>query len=353
MVVHGTVDNYCDLWYYPLPYYEKTTDQKMLKKLNKISLKQLRGNAKRLTEHGERLDRYLAFKFKDYSRTFFQRLIKNGSIRFNGAVITFPKTSVFENDKIEIDWPEENQQNKIPLGETFNFQVLFEDDDLIVINKPAGVVVHPAAGNWAGTVVNALIGRDSTFIKQLHDDNDVNSLQRPGIVHRLDKDTSGCLIIAKNIQSKKRLSEDFASRNIKKIYSAIVIGHPTKDKFQIKTLIGRHPVHRKKMAVTTRSGKEAITNCEVLKKGQLNGVKLSFLNINILTGRTHQIRVHLAHNKLPVLGDKVYGGRQHLNVPRVMLHAREITFPHPKIKKLFTITCDYPEDFKNFLEKIK
>ena len=296
-----------------------------------------------------RLDLFLSMKISDYSRSYLQKLIKNGSVLLNDTVKKTPKTMVSSGDKISIDWPVEDNF-EIPKGEDFSYTVLFEDEDLIVIDKPSGVVVHPAAGNRNGTIVNALIGRDDSFAENLADEsNDILSRQRPGIVHRLDKDTSGCLVIAKNVLSKQRLSESFASREMKKTYSALTYGIPEKYTGEIKTLIGRHPVNRKKMAVVKENGKEAITLYKVDKTGKVGGISVSLLNVNILTGRTHQIRVHLAYIKSPVLGDKVYGGHQKINPPRQMLHARKIAFSHPMTGKIVSITCPYPEDFQSYL----
>ena len=300
----------------------------------------------------QRLDLHLAQVLPDFSRSYLQKLIKKGFISVDGITVTVPKATVSNNTEIQIDWPEEKQLT-IPEGESFKFSILYEDKDVLVIDKPAGVVVHPAAGNWEGTVVNALIGKDKDFADNFSDDLDEQTAQRPGIVHRLDKDTSGCLIIVKNSYSKQHLSESFASRKVKKIYTALVKGYPQKYTERIETLIGRHPISRKKMAVVERNGKEAITIYETIKKGCIDNINISLLKIKILTGRTHQIRVHLAYRKLPVLGDEVYGGSQKLNVPRQMLHAKEITFPHPVSKKDIFVTSPYPADFQEYLTQLE
>ncbi len=297
-----------------------------------------------------RLDLFMSTKIPDYSRTYFQKLIKNGNVYLNGVVNKTPKTTVSPDMKINIDWPVE-RNCEIPQGEEFCYTVLFEDNDVIVIDKPPGVVVHPAAGNWDGTVVNALIGRDNDFINKFAGEADKLTMQRPGIVHRLDKDTSGCLVIAKNILSRQRLSASFASRDVKKTYSALSFGVPGKHRGEIKTLIGRHPVNRKKMAVVQKNGKEAITLYNVEKTGMIDGVTVSLLDVNILTGRTHQIRVHLAYLKLPVLGDNVYGRPHKLIVPRQMLHARKIEFPHPMTGDVVSVVSPYPEDFQSYLKQ--
>jgi 23S rRNA pseudouridine1911/1915/1917 synthase len=317
-------------------------------------IKQIKSPAELTVEtsaSGVRLDIFISTKLPTYSRSYFQKLIKSGNVSLNGEVNKTPKTIVCSGVKISINWPAE-QNYEIPQGEVFSYTILFEDNDIIVLDKPAGVVVHPAAGNWEGTIVNALIGRDNSFINKFSDETDMISLQRPGIVHRLDKDTSGCLVIAKNILSRQRLSASFASRDIKKIYSALSCGVSKEHSGNITTFIGRHPVNRKKMAVVQKNGKEAITSYRIEKSGQIDGVSVSLLEVNILTGRTHQIRVHLAHIKLPVLGDKVYGGTQKLIAPRQMLHAREIVFPHPKTGDTVSVISPYPEDFQYYLSQI-
>jgi 23S rRNA pseudouridine1911/1915/1917 synthase len=300
----------------------------------------------------KRLDLFLSSKISDYSRSYLQKLIKNSLVKVNDVIVKSPKTAVFENDYIEIDWPEEEVASELK-SEKFNFDVLYEDEDLLVIDKPAGVVVHPAVGNREGTVVNALIGRDKEFAENLIEENDdILAAQRPGIVHRLDKDTSGCLIIAKNVISKNKLSAAFADRKIDKTYFTITYGCPKKNRDSITTLIGRSSVNRKKMAVVEKKGKEAITAYETEKKGQIGGFKVSLLKVNIHTGRTHQIRVHLAYLKSPVLGDETYGGNQKFRVKRQMLHAGIISFPHPRSGKTITVTSPYPEDFQKILNQL-
>lgn len=296
----------------------------------------------------ERLDKYLPSVFHDYSRTFFQNLIKDGKVKLNGIVVS-AKTQVSNGTDIEITWPEEKAFT-LPTPEEFKLNILYEDEDLLVIDKPAGIVVHPAAGNWTGTIVNALVGKDSSFLNSvLEDEADELSSARPGIVHRLDKETSGCLVVAKNIKSRMKLSESFASRRIKKIYKAITYGIPPKNEEKITTLMGRHHINRQKMAVLKWNGKKAITIYRLVKKWAFEGIDLSLLDVEILTGRTHQIRVHLAYKKCPVLGDKLYGGKQSIKAPRQMLHAWYLGFPQPSTGKLIEIESPIPEDFKKYL----
>lgn len=297
-------------------------------------------------EHaGERLDRVLAAVLPDCSRSYLQKLIKNGAVRYGGSVCTAQRTAVKTGDEITVEI--EKAESTTPVGENIFLPVLYEDDSLLIINKPPDMVVHPGAGNYTGTVVNALLGRNPELAETLALDE-----SRPGIVHRLDKDTSGCLVIAKTPQAQFKLSRSFAEREVTKTYAALVRGVPARKTEEIVTLIGRHPVNRQKMAVTERNGREAITIYEVIKSGQIDGSPVSMLSIRILTGRTHQIRVHMAHKGNPVLGDSLYGGNQKLQAPRQMLHAWKISFPHPQTGKLVSFEAPLPPDFTAIMDSI-
>ena len=289
-------------------------------------------------EHqGLRLDKYLALLLPDYSRAWLQKLIKDGKICLSGKPCLVPRTEVRAGEEFIVEIPEPEKTELI--GEHIDLPILFEDEVMMVIDKPAGMVVHPAVGNWTGTVVNALVGRDGDFAAELEDE------LRPGIVHRLDKDTSGCLIIAKTRQAQIQLTHMFAERKVKKTYAAIVCGIPRYFHERIETLIGRHRVNRQKMEVVDRNGKEAITEFDLLRHGAINGVGASVLSVRIFTGRTHQIRVHLAYKKLPIVGDTLYGGHQKIVAGRQMLHAWKIRFPHPVTGREMTFKAPWPEDF--------
>lgn len=292
---------------------------------------------------GWRLDRYLADIASDHSRAFFQRLIKSGFVEYGQKKCLVPKTRLEEGKTVRITWPKNNEEKL--LREHIALDILYEDDDIIVINKPSGIVIHPAAGNIRGTIVNALLGRDVNFAEKLSD------RQRPGIVHRLDKDTSGCLVIAKNLFSKEKLSRDFSDRKVNKTYLAFVCGFPEYEEEEIVTLIGRHPVNRKKMAVLKTGGRKAITCYKLMRKGKIEGHPVSMLRIELKTGRTHQIRVHLAYRHIPVLGDKIYGGHQKIKVPRQMLHAWKIRFQHPATGSPLSFESPFPPDFSLVLNK--
>ncbi|MEI6424966.1 MAG: RluA family pseudouridine synthase [Lentisphaerota bacterium] len=286
---------------------------------------------------GERLDHFLACAIPEYSRSFFQKLIKSGKVKYGTVDSPETKCTVRKGIKVSIEMPVE--EKKTILGEKIHLDVIYEDDDMLVVNKAPGMVVHPAAGNWDGTVVNALLGRDEEFAEKLEDGF------RPGIVHRLDKDTSGCLIIAKNSSSQFQLAKLFQDRKIKKTYAAIVCGLPPKNADKIIAKIGRHPVNRKKMTVVHKGGRLAVTKYEVIKRGKIEKVPVCLLELQIETGRTHQIRAHLAYKHLPVLGDRIYGGKQVIEAPRQMLHAWKIAFPHPKTGEMMEIESPFPEDF--------
>lgn len=293
----------------------------------------------------KRLDRCLSRMIPECSRAYLQKLIKEGNVTCNGVVCDNQRMPVNEGMELEvlIEEPEET----VPLAEQIDLPVLYEDDYMLVINKPAGMVVHPAIGNMSGTVVNALLGRYPDMQETMS-----TAGQRPGIVHRLDKDTSGILLIAKTPQAQFKLSKFFAERKVSKTYLAIVLGIPQNPSGKIVTLIGRHPVDRKKMAVVTRNGKEAVTLYDKVKCGSIDSIPLSMLSVNILTGRTHQIRVHMSSMGHPILGDKTYGGARLIHVARQMLHAWKLKIPHPISGELMEFEAPLPEDFSDLLENM-
>lgn len=295
---------------------------------------------------GNRLDKFLSLMLPGSSRSYLQKLIEDNRVRRNGETVTVPRLEVKENMLIAIDVPEIKPVEI--KAESFTYPVLFEDEFMLVINKPPGVVVHPAPGNPDGTVVNALLGR----YPDLGDDFEENL--RPGIVHRLDKDTSGCLVIAKTPDAQFQLSAAFARRSTQKTYRAIVVGKLQQPKGEVKTLIGRHVINRQKMAVVERNGKDAVTRYREIEHLHSGKISLSELEVDILTGRTHQIRVHLAHLKTPVLGDELYGGDK-LKFPgihRQLLHAWKLSLPHPKTGEMMHFCAPLPDDWPNLAELI-
>ena len=297
---------------------------------------------------GTRLDRCLSRLIPGSSRSFLQKLIREGLVRTEGGeAIIVPRYPVRAGMRLSVEVPE--AENTEPAPEPFGFPILYEDDWMLVIAKPAGVVVHPAAGNPDGTVVNALLGRYPALASQFP-----CGTGRPGIVHRLDKDTSGCLAIAKTPDAQFKLCSAFAGRETEKTYLALVRGAPRNSSGEITGLIGRHPVNRQKMAVVERNGKLAITRYRLEKTGVIQDTQISLMRVRILTGRTHQIRVHLASIGIPVLGDAVYGGTRHAPFPveRQMLHAWKLRLPHPETGEMLEFTAPVPEDFARIAEEI-
>ncbi len=294
----------------------------------------------------ERLDVCVSALDKSISRARVQRYIKDGLAKLDGVVCSSAKTLVRRGMRIDLEIPPP-EEPEFAEAEDIPLEVLFEDALMIVIDKPAGMVVHPAAGNWTGTVVNALLGREPELAEDFEDER-----MRPGIVHRLDKDTSGCLVVAKSADAMTRLSRKFAEHEISKTYMAIVAGWPKPEQGQLKTLIGRHPVDRKRMAVLTTRGREAITIYKTLRKGEIDAVRAALMEVKILTGRTHQIRVHMAHLGHPVAGDSVYGGAKRIPAPRQMLHAWKLEFLHPFTGRKMKFKAPFPEDFKSLMDQL-
>ena len=285
-----------------------------------------------------RLDRFLANNLPEYSRSRLQQLIRTGFVTLNGAA-TRARYLVHTGDKIELTEPPleklDNQPEPIPL------EILFEDKDIIVINKPAGLVVHPGAGHRQHTLVNALLGHCATL-------SGIGGKERPGIVHRLDKETSGCLVVAKNDKAHRELSRQFAERTIEKIYLAVVAGRLRKKTGVIEATIGRHHIHRQRMSVASPRGRPAKTEYRVVCSGN----QTSLVECRLYSGRTHQIRVHLHHLGHPVLGDKVYAARLAKNFPRHMLHAWKLGFRHPSSGGWKDFEAPLPNDFTAAIKTI-
>lgn len=289
---------------------------------------------------GMRLDTYIASKLNTLSRTMIQRLIENGDILVNGKIKKI-SYKVQLGDILEINIPKPRETDI--KAENIPLDIVYEDNDIIVVNKPKGMVVHPANGNLDGTLVNALMSicKDSL--------SGIGGEIRPGIVHRLDKDTSGLLIIAKNDTAHINMSNQIKNREVKKIYIALVRGIVGEDEATINMPIGRSTKDRKKMAVR-KDGKEAITHFKVLKRYG----KYTLLEIKIDTGRTHQIRVHLSEIGHPVIGDMVYSnGKNEFGVEGQMLHAKSLDFKHPITGKEIHLEAELPNYFKDILNKLE
>ena len=291
-------------------------------------------------EKEKRLDTYIPSVDTDITRTSAQRLIEDGNILVNGknAKVSY---KIQENDKISVEIPEPKQ---IELkAQDIPIEIIYEDSDIIVVNKPKGMVVHPANGNPDGTLVNAIMAicKDSL--------SGIGGEIRPGIVHRIDKDTSGLLIVAKNDNAHVKMSEQIKNHEVKKTYIALVRGVLKKNEATIDMPIGRSTSDRKKMAVN-KNGKNAITHIKVLKRFD----KYTLLKVNIETGRTHQIRVHLSHIGYPIVGDYTYSnGKNEFDVVGQCLHAQKLEFKHPITQKDMCLEAELPQYFKDILDKLK
>jgi len=278
-----------------------------------------------------RLDQFLAKQLPEYSRSRLQQLIRSGFVRLNKQT-TRPRQIVRGGDKIHLIEPPLEKIEMRP--EPIPLDVLFEDDDLIVINKPADLTVHPGAGQREHTLVNALLSHCTTL-------SGIGGKERPGIVHRLDKETSGCLVVAKNDVAHRELSKQFAARTVEKIYLALVAGKLRKPTGVIEENIGRHPVQRKRMSVSSKRGRAAKTEYRVIRSSD----QASLVECRLHSGRTHQIRVHLHHLGHPVLGDKIYAPRFAKNFHRQMLHAWKLGFRHPCTGEWRSFEASLPADF--------
>ena len=290
---------------------------------------------------GVRIDKYLTSALEDITRSAIVGLIESNNVLVNNK----PTTKNYKlrcDDDIEVTIPEpveyEAKAENIPLD------IVFEDYDLLVVNKPKGMVVHPAPGNYEGTLVNALMYHCKDNL------SGINGVLRPGIVHRIDKNTSGLLIVAKNDKAHKHLAEQIKQHSFTREYEAVVIGNIKDDKGTVDAPIGRHHVDRKKMTVTERNSKNAVTHYEVIAR--YNGY--THIKCILETGRTHQIRVHMAYIGHPVSGDDVYGNkREKVSFEGQCLHARKIGFVHPSTGEYMEFTSELPEYFRKFLSKLE
>lgn len=290
-------------------------------------------------DEDERIDAYLAIELNEVSRTYVKKLIKDGLVLVNGAPVK-PRYMVKEGDAIEVRIPKPKELDII--AEDIPIDIFYEDDDILIINKVKGMVVHPAAWNYTGTLVNALL----YHVDKL---SSINGVIRPGIVHRLDKDTSGLLIVAKNDTSHKTLSESLQKRDILREYIAISHGEFNQEKGTINAPIGRDPRDRKRMAINYKNGKEAITHYRLIDSYE----GYSLVQASLQTGRTHQIRVHFAHIKHPIVGDPIYSDRKEdEKYGGQFLHARKLGFVHPKTNKYMEFETEIPDDFKDFINQI-
>lgn len=288
----------------------------------------------------ERLDLYLSNRLKEISRTKIQDLIKDGLVLVNGKKKK-PKYIIVKNDNIYMSIPEPESIEVLP--ENIKIDIVYEDSDIVIINKQQDMVVHPASGNYSGTLVNALL----FHVKDL---STIGGDIRRGIVHRLDKDTSGILIVAKNDYAHEFLVNQFKNRDVKRKYITLVYGNVKNNYGIINAPIGRDWKNRKRMSVNYTNGKEAITQYKVLQYFE----KYTLLEVELKTGRTHQIRVHLSYIGHPILGDKIYSRRKNIfNLNKQLLHAKKIGFIHPSTGKYMEFETDMPKRFNEIISKVK
>lgn len=292
-------------------------------------------------EEGTRIDRYLPGLMKDCSRSFIQKLLKDGKVSLTGKTVK-ASYKVQKGDQIEVLVPEPEELEILP--EDIPLDILYEDDDILIVNKPKGMVVHPAAGHYSHTLVNAVLFHCKDQL------SGINGVLRPGIVHRIDMDTTGALVICKNDFSHQKLAEQLAVHSITRKYRALVHGNLKDDSGTVIGAIGRHPTDRKKMAVNEKNGKPAVTHYRVLKRFG----SFTYIECELETGRTHQIRVHMASIGHPLVGDMIYGPRKcpFRDLQGQTLHAMVLGFVHPGTGKYLEVTAPLPEYFENLLSEL-
>jgi len=307
-----------------------------------------------------RLDKAMSEMIGDLSRSRIKLCIEEGGVKVNGVIVTQPRHKVMQGDEFSIIIPEAEEYDPEP--EDIPLDIIYEDNDLLVINKESGMVVHPGAGNYTGTLVNALLHHCKDDL------SGIGGIKRPGIVHRLDKETTGLMVVAKNDKAHTKLSAQLADRSLFRLYHAVVLGCPLPIRGIVNIEIGRDPSNRIRMSVRGRAKREATTNYHVIEKV---GESFSLLECKLQTGRTHQIRVHMEHIKNFLIGDKIYGPQITavkanlnkidasddlkeivLNFPRQALHAREIGFIHPETDEEMRFIGEYPDDFNLLINKL-
>ncbi|MBR2418000.1 MAG: RluA family pseudouridine synthase [Clostridia bacterium] len=289
----------------------------------------------------QRIDKYLSEKMENISRSAAQKLLDDGNVRVNFTVVS-KNYKLKAGDRVVVTVPEPKSLEAKP--EDIPLDIRYEDSDLLVVNKPKGMVVHPAAGNFDGTLVNALLYHCKGSL------SGIGGVVRPGIVHRIDKDTSGLLIVAKNDMAHVSLAEQIKAHSFTRQYQSVVYGHFKADEGTVDAPIGRHPTDRKKMTVTTKNSKNAVTHYKVIEEFK----DFTHLALKLETGRTHQIRVHMSYIGHPVAGDGVYGPKKVIEyLQGQCLHAGLIGFKHPRTREYIEIESELPSYFTDFLRRIK
>ena len=291
---------------------------------------------------GERIDRYLADNFEDKSRSYLQKLIKDGQVKVNGKPVKSNYRLVFD-DRVEIYMPEVKEPDIEP--ENIPLDILYEDKDVLLVNKPKQMVVHPAPGHYSGTLVNAIMYHCGNEL------SGINGVMRPGIVHRIDMDTTGSLVVCKNDMAHQSLSEQLKEHSINRIYEAIVHGNLKQDEGTVNAPIGRHPTDRKKMSIHAKNGREAVTHYKVLERFG----NYTHIQCKLETGRTHQIRVHMSSIGHPLVGDVVYGPAKcpFPNLQGQTLHAKTLGFIHPSTNEYLEVNAPLPDYFTSLINKLR
>lgn len=292
-------------------------------------------------QEGERIDRYLSDTFEDRSRSYIQKLIKDNFVIVNQKPVK-ASYRLLLGDQVEITLPEVKEPDIVP--ENIPLDILYEDADVIIVNKPKQMVVHPSFGHYSGTLVNALMYHCGRGL------SGINGMMRPGIVHRIDMDTTGSLVVCKNDMAHQSLAEQLKEHTIRRVYVAIVHGNVKEDNGTVDIPIGRHPIERKKMSTHTKSGKRAVTHYRVLRRFG----EYTYIQCILETGRTHQIRVHMAHIGHPLLGDEVYGPRRcpFSGLQGQTLHARTLGFIHPGTGEYLEVDAPLPKYFLGLLDRL-
>lgn len=292
---------------------------------------------------GERIDKFLSCRLEEVSRSYIQKLIKEGHVSVNGKPIK-ANYKLGADDEICLEIPEAKEPDILP--EDIPLDILYEDQDILVVNKPKGMVVHPAAGHYSGTLVNALMYHCKDSL------SGINGVMRPGIVHRIDMDTTGSLLVCKNDEAHRILAEQLKEHTIRREYHAIVYGNLKDDAGTIDAPIGRHPVDRKKMSINHKNGKRAVTHYEVLERFG----NFTYIRCRLETGRTHQIRVHMASLHHPLLGDDVYGPSSKPSFSGLkgqVLHAKILGIHHPSTGEYMEFDAPLPQYFVDLLQKLR
>lgn len=291
---------------------------------------------------GQRIDRYLSDELEDRSRSYIQKIMKEGYVKVNQKPVKSNYRLSF-GDSVEVTLPEAKEPDIVP--ENIPLDILYEDQDIIMINKPKQMVVHPAPGHYSGTLVNALMYHCGDEL------SGINGCMRPGIVHRIDMDTTGSLVVCKNDKAHQSLSEQLKVHSIRRIYVAIVHGNIKEDSGTVNAPIGRHPTDRKKMSTHCKNGRDAVTHYKVLERFG----DYTYIQCELETGRTHQIRVHMASIGHPIIGDPVYGLKKDRfsDIGGQCLHAAELTLTHPKTGERMTFSAALPDYFVEILQKLE